>query len=308
MLSRRNFLLAGGAAAIGATTGLNKAFAQEAVRALPTTTGLVLFPETYIDTMATSSTDPIGITYVFAIDISGSIASNNNEYQSQLDALADTIARDDFRESIFYDGGPGSAAIFVIDYGTNSALSIGGIDLRENDRERFQEVAARIKAIPRRASGGTNHHAGLENAIYCFDNMPWECSRNHVVMMTDGTGNITQNLIYQRYLAQRNQAIVSSLTTEVPNDDIYAWCDANLTTPANKYRRPDRSFLPGGITESVATEIETRGADIGSYKDAVLIALRRLVTIHNASLQPNLLDSPTRFASLDQVNSPNNHI
>jgi hypothetical protein len=300
MFNRRKFLAASAAGLLSATTGLRSAFAAghySGYDEVPAPQPKVIPVANYIHPeLATDSTDPVGIAWVMAVDISGSINSSTNEYQAQLNALADAIERDDFRESIFQQAGPGSAALFVVDYDTQSQLQIPGIDFRENSPEKFRAVANIIRNIPRRNSGGTAHDAALQNATICFDYMPWECDRKHVNIMTDGTGNSYANRNEQRTLAERHEAIVSSLTTRVSTSDIYAWCEENLTTPAATYRRANGSFLSRGSTVEVATELETQGSNVGRYQDEVYLAIRKQILLQTASLN---IEPRTRYAQAD---------
>lgn len=298
MLDRRKFLLGSSASLLTSAAGFN-AHAQSAPpgsRGITSPSSKVIPVDSYIDPeLWTGGDEPVGIAWVFGVDISGSINSSTNEYQTQIQALAEAIARDDFRESIFQQAGPGSAAIFVADYDTRSRLQIRGVDFRENDPAKFRMVADMIRNIPRRSSGGTAHDALLENAVVCFDMMPGAagCRRKHVNVMTDGTGTANLNRNMQRTLAMRHEAIVSSFVTRVPSPDMYAWCEANLTTPANTYRRENGEFLSRGSTVEVATELQTRGTEIGRYEDEVFLAIRRQILLQTASLD---MEPRTRFA------------
>jgi hypothetical protein len=255
--------------------------------------------ESYFHEMASNSTEPVGVAYVFGIDVSGSISSFNNEYQSQLNSLAETIESSDFRQAIFMPGGPGSAAIMVADYGTGSMLTVGWIDLRENDPERFQQVANIIRSIPRRESGVTNHHFLLQNAIIGLDflDQRWGATRKLVIVKTDGTGTPPSVAPHRRTLAERHGASISTLVTTVPNEYVYGWTRQHLTTPANTFIGPNGQYVPPGITVEVATELQTQGTDIASYRDRVLLAIRRLTLTQTAQLE---IDSPyIQFAQLD---------
>lgn len=247
--------------------------------------------ESYFHEMASDSTEPVGVAYVFGVDVSGSITSHNNEYQSQLNSLAETIESSDFRQAIFMPGGPGSAAIMVADYGTGSMLTVGWIDLRENDPARFQEVANIIRAIPRRESGVTNHHMFLQNALIGLDflDQRWGANRKLVIVKTDGvaTNGPSSVVPYRQELAERHGASISTLVTRVRNQDVYTWSRNHLTTPANTFIGPDGRFVPQGITVEVATELETQSADIASYRDRVLLAIRRLTLTQTAELNNN---------------------
>lgn len=301
MLNRRKFLTASAAGLMGTAIGmapLRKAYAKID----ETDTSKVIPVDGYIDPEHwTGGDEPVGIAWVFGVDISGSVNSSTNEYQAELDALADAVSRDDFRESIFQHAGPGSAAIFVVDFDTQSMLTIKGMDFRENDPAKFLILADMIRSIPRRNSGGTSHDAALQNAAVCFDMMPGgaECKRKHVNIMTDGTGNSVANKAATKLLAERHGAAVSSLTTRVGSGTIYDWCAENLTTPANTYTGPDGKIVPRGSTVEVATEMETRGSNVGRYQDQVFLAIRKQILLQTAGLQHEYMPQQprTRFAN-----------
>jgi hypothetical protein len=147
-------------------------------------TGTYMHPELY-----SGSTADIGLAIVCAIDISGSVNSDTGEYQAQLQSLANAIASDDFRESIFYPGGPNSIALCVVDFDMKSKLQIPWVDFRDNDRFKFLKFAQQVLSIERRAKGGTDQSAAMENAAYCFENLPFKAENKAVNIMTDGTGS-----------------------------------------------------------------------------------------------------------------------
>ena len=278
----RRGLLTGALASIAYNAIAGNAHAQTAAE--PT----VLDVPYYIDPeLSTGSHDPVGILYIAGFDSSGSVTTPNNEFQNQLNTLADTIERPDFRESIFMPGGPGSAALFVADYSNDSLLRIAGIDFREDDPRKFEIVANRIRTLERRANDGTKHHTFLENAARCLDHCPWQCDNINVNIMTDGTGTKNENIKYMKMLAERYGAVVSSLTTRVSAPDIYEWCKANLTTPAYKFTGPDGKLLKGGITEEIATEIDTQSDNVVAYANAVYKVFRKQMILQSASLEPN---------------------
>lgn len=253
----------------------------------------------YFDVMSTNSNEPLGMIFVLAIDISGSINSGNNEYATQIEAFADAMRRDDFREAIFAPGGPGSIGVFVVDYATNSKLQIGGVDFRQNDRNRFREFADRIEAIERRGSGGTYHHSALENAEIIFHlarERGWANSDTDMLVniMTDGTGNADHNRYYTERLAEEFGATVTSMVIRA-SDRIYPWCRDFLTTPGNTYRGPDGEPVPSGQTREVATEQDTRGEGASRYRDRTYLMMRRQVTSRTAWLDLDM-DTGTDFA------------
>lgn len=253
--------------------------------------------------LATDSTEPVGIIFGFGLDISMSIEAE--EYQAQLDALANTIERPDFRESIFAIGGPGSAAIFVGDFSYSSTIVLPAIDFRENDPEKFQQVADLIRALPRGKKGGTNTYSFLKNAARMFETLPWESNNTHTIVVTDGAGTQEEKIHdYVELLARKYQSSVSAFVTRTKDSsDNYDWALEHLTTPADTYRLPNGDFLQGGITKEIATEVETQGSNIARYQDMFFLATRQLITMQSASLNLDIPDimqhtPKTRYAAI----------
>lgn len=288
-LSRRQFMVAAGAG----VSSLIMPRASQADNEVKTPSNILPVDHYIHPELATDSNDPVGICWVLCLDNSSSV--DKREYQAQLDASAETIRNSDFRETIFYKGspgsgedGPGSAALFIVDFGSDSKLLLPGIDFRENDPAKFERVADIIQfEIGRRMeASSTFHHVGLYNASVCFDEMKkrWQCDNNHVLLKTDGTGNIEENKRAGKILAERHGANVSSLVTRTGNNSSnYDWCKEHLSTPADTYRGPNGLFVPAGITTEVATEAETAGQNVTRYHDNVFGVFRRQLALHFAN-------------------------
>lgn len=255
--------------------------------------------------LATESTAPVGMAIVFAIDISGSISSPSGEYHSQIEALAEAIASDDFRQSIFMPGGPGSIAISVVDYDDKSKLLIPWVDLRQDDPTKFIQLGIEIQSLERRSNGGTEHSAALENAAINFEQLPWESDRNAVNIMTDGTSSTYNITKWREALAEEYNATIYALVTEGNySASLNPWAEDYLITPSNTYTGSNGRPLPGGFVHTVATERGTQtlgnSPGTGPFKNEVRKALRRQIILQTASLD---LDNGIRFASLDELDS-----
>lgn len=290
MLSRRKFLLQAGAAGLLTALG-NNVFAQSTSNdANPYgPRSKVIPPNTYTHPeLYSGSTANVGLAVVCAIDISGSVSSQTGEYQAQLQSLANAIASDDFRESIFYPGGPESIALCVVDFDTNSKLQIPWVDFRENDRFKFLKFAEEVLSIKRRSNGGTDQSAALENAAYCYENMPFKAENKAVNVMTDGTGQNIMTRQWNKVLAKEYEATVYALTTNTGSPALNRWADNYLITPSNTYIKRDGRPLSGGFVHEVATEQQTQsnkaGAGMAAYNDEVLLAFRRQIILQTASL------------------------
>ena len=307
-MNRRQFTLGALFGGIAAYTALSpkNAFAQ--YQDYSRSSSSILPVESYIDPqMASGSREPIGMTLVIGFDISGSINSSTNEYTSQLLSIAESIERDDFREAIFAQGGPGSLAIFIVDYDHQSKLQIGGVDFRDNHPAKFRAFADRVRRLERRNSNGsTDQSAALENAAMCFEAAKriWPCERNHVDIMTDGDGYATRNKVWIKKLAEEHGASVSSMATRTSyNKDMREWCEENLRTPSGLIG-PNGRPVPAGVAVEVATEVQTQQSNISRYSNNVHHALR-----NHLNLQASYDGAPqsgniTRFASTEQLEMP----
>lgn len=252
--------------------------------------------------LATNSEQSVGIVIGFGIDVSSSIDAD--EFTAQLEALADTIARPDFRESIFAVGGPGSAAIFIGDFGVHSQIMLPAIDFRENNPEKFTEVANIIRNLPRRAEEqDTRHYIFLENAIQMLETLKshWPSDNQHIAIFTDGSGYAPKNSNFQEILATQYGASISSFVTSTGSSSNYDWALKHMTTPSGQYQGPNGQNVPGGITEEIATESDTQGGNIARYRDRMFMAVRRLITTQTASINQLIFPgAKTRYASLDE--------
>ncbi|MAE51845.1 MAG: hypothetical protein CMH27_08540 [Micavibrio sp.] len=289
MLNRRQFLLGAGAGLL--TLASSRAFGQpnyyeEPPTVVPTTTY-------FHPTLATNSNEDIGMAIVCAIDISGSIEDRTGEYRAQLESLANAIASDDFRESIFYPGGPQSIALCVVDFDHRSELVIPWVDFRDDDRTKFLRFSQEILNIQRRGTGGTEHASAMENAGYCFQNLAtrWKSEHNSLNILTDGTSSTVKVREWNKILAEHHEATVYALTTKTDYGNLNYWAERALITPPNTYIKKNGRPLSGGFVHEVATERQTQinntrgnAGGMAAYQDEVLLAMRRQVIMQTASL------------------------
>lgn len=295
MQNRREFLKLTAASALSSAAGLPaRANTFEPERAEPE----VLAVPSYIDASASGRTDPVGIIWVLACDISSSVDSYQGEYDAQLEAFADAVGRDDFRETLFSPGGPQSAAIFFVDFGLHSRLEIPGVDFRENNRDHFRAYAGRVQNHERRGTpSSTRHDAALRNAGVCLEyarQVGWlgENTKSCVNIMTDGAGEVEPNHEYRAILAENYGASVSSMVIEprpsieyTPGSsgvNVQNWCARDLTTPGNTFIGPNGQLVPAGMTEKVAEEMETRGQATARFKNNTFMMMRRQITSRTA--------------------------
>lgn len=260
----------------------------------PETTNKYIHPD-----LATGSTEPVGITFFFAIDSSGSIQNAKNEYQAQLDVIADAISRHEFWEAIFYPGAPGSAAIVVADYSSYAKLRVAGVDFRELDMDKAYALAETIRALPRVHSSSTSHYTALKEAGKYFENS-WDSQRNNVIVFTDGTGRSDLNFKAMSALASDYGATVSSFTTRVAKSDIFTWCQSNLTTP-HGLSRADGTDVPAGITVEVATELQTQGNNVAPIADRAFGALLKMIVHQSASLESSNKNDVAHYLTAPKV-------
>ena len=278
-MDRRSFLK-GAAGSLGAIflarSGLS--FGQEIAAPAP---GGFMHP-----TLASNSPEKVGARLVCLYDISGSI--DNTEHDIQIEVMADAIGSEDFRNAIFYTGGPQSLAICVADFGTTSEMRIGWMDIRKGDDDKLKLLAHEIRQLKRRETGSTHHAPALELAITALDNCPWAGKRTIVDILTDGENNeggdsAARMLLARETLAKKHEATVNALITLDGDPNLEQWTRENLITES-KYIKADGSFLDPGFVKIVATQQTDKGALV-KYQDAMKIAFRRKLILEVAELE-----------------------
>ena len=229
---------------------------------------------------AIDNSETVGARLVFLFDSSGSI--DNTEYQVQLDAMADALGSQDFRDAIFFDSGPGSVAICFADYGSSAAVRIDWVEIRKGDDKKLKELADRVANLERRESGSTSHAAGFNLAAERFKNCPWPSDRNIVNITTDGKTNQDRDILPQSRdnLIRNYKATINALVTIVyGEEDLDVWSGEHLTTPTGFYKN-DKDILEPGFYKIVADQVSERNnGGISKHKDAMRWAFQRSLVI-----------------------------
>lgn len=282
-MDRRSFLR-GAAGSLGAIflarSGIS--FAQENAPG-----AAVPAPPSFIHpTLASNSPDKVGARLVCLYDVSGSI--DDTEHAVQLDVMADAIGSDDFRNAIFYTGGPQSLAICVGDFGSTAEMRIGWMDIRKGEDDKLKLLANQIRNLKRREVGSTHHAPALELAIAALDNCPWAGKRTIVDLLTDGENNeggdsAARIEIAREALAKRHEATINALITLDNDANLEQWTRSNLITES-KYIKADGTYLDPGFVKIVATQQTDKGA-IVKYQDAMKMAFRRKLILEVAELE-----------------------
>ncbi len=298
-LSRRNFLkvaVGGVVAAKFGVLGVEEAMAQMGggqhyeppFVPAATTAADFIHP-----TMASANTSPVGLRLVCMFDISGSI--DNTEYEVQRAAMRDAIASEDFRNAIFYRGGPQSIAICVSDFGSNADLRIPWLDIRQGEGNKLLLLANEINALNRRETGMTHQVRAMNFAGTCLNFCPWQGRRSVVDIITDGkenefSGTTGENMLHaaRERLALDQGATVNALITVDPSSsdrDLEEWAWQHLATPAT-YVRPDGGLLEPGFVKVVAFErFEQAQRSLVEYHRAMELAFRRKLILEVAGVE-----------------------
>jgi hypothetical protein len=285
-MDRREFLSVTGRMAILSALGplFHKASAQ----------GLYLPVPYKHPTLGSDSTEPVGKRIINYLDISGS--RDDEEYKLDKETLAETIESADFKNAIFYPGGPQSVALAFADFGSLSELRIGWLDVRKGQEYKLIQVAKEIRELPRRESGGTSQVAALTNAALCLDNCPWQAKRSIVDLFTDGAQNtngsnsdVKNNV---EMLARNQKATINALIT-LDEADFEKWVKDYLLTPPGFFSS-DGSPLEPGFCKIVATQ-RSSSNDPGNtggqthtvveYHKAVQLAYRRKLILETAGIE-----------------------
>lgn len=278
-MDRRSFLK-GAAGGLGALFALKSglAFAQESGIALPT--GFIH------PTLASNSSEKVGVRLVCLYDVSGSV--DNTEHDVQIEVMAEAIGSDDFRNAIFYTGGPQSIAICFADFGTTAAMRIPWMDIRKGEDDKLKLLAHEVRKLNRREVGLTHHATALEYAVTALDNCPWAGKRTIVDSITDGENNEgfsseERMVIARETLAKKHEATINALITLDQDPGLEDWARKNLITES-KYTKADGTYLDPGFVKIVATQQTDQGALV-KYRDAMKMAFRRKLILEVAQLE-----------------------
>lgn len=237
-------------------------------------------------TLASNSAEKVGVRLVCLYDVSGSI--NTTEHDVQLEVMADAIESEDFRNALFYIGGPQSMAICVADFGSMADMRIGWMDVRPGEDDKLKLLAHEIRKLKRREVGSTNHAAALEQAVAAFDHCPWQGKRSIVDILTDGENNAggdsaARMTLSRKTLAEKHEATINALITLDSDPNLENWARDNLITES-RYMKADGSYLDPGFVKIVATQQTDKGA-IVKYQDAMKMAFRRKLILEVAQLE-----------------------
>ncbi|MGZ9096854.1 MAG: DUF1194 domain-containing protein [Micavibrio sp.] len=278
-MDRRTFLK-GAAGGLGTLFALKSglAFAQETSGSTPT--GFIH------PTLASNSSEKVGARLVCLYDISGSV--DNTEHDVQIEVMAEAIGSDDFRNAIFYTGGPQSIALCVADFGTTAAMRVPWVDIRKGDDDKLKLIAHEIRKLARRETGSTHHATALEYSITALDNCPWAGKRTIVDFLTDGEnnegfGSEERMLLARETLAKKHEATINALITLDQDPGLEDWARKNLITES-RYIKADGTYLDPGFVKIVATQQTDQGA-IVKYRDAMKMAFRRKLILEVAQLE-----------------------
>lgn len=270
------------------TGGLATSFGGRAAGDPPHARSAII-PETYVHpTLASSTTEAVGMRLVCLYDISGSIT--NAEHQFQLEAMAEAITSTDFHDAIFYTGGPKSIAICFANFGSNVALQIPWVDIRKGDDHKYEVLANQILTLKRREALGTHQVVALNFSRLCLQNCPWRGDRNVVDMMTDGTdneglGNAEEKLkeVIGNLATDENATVNILLTTDPASPGLEEWARENLVTPPS-FIKPSGVPLDAGFLKIVATQ-KTDNNALVEYQRAMTIGFRRKLILEVAGLE-----------------------
>lgn len=253
-------------------------------------------PPTFVHPkLASNRTAPVGARIVCLYDISASI--DEAEHNIQLDVMAETIASEDFKNAIFYPGGPQSLAICVADFGDTGEVRVPWIDIGPGEEDKLKLLAHEIRGLKRRQFGSTNHISGLRIANDCMANCPWQAKRSIVDVLTDGEhnsgGGLSELTALRDQLATQHETTINALITLDNNSfELEKWAKDNLITPARFLKR-NGALLDPGFVKIVATQQTDAGALV-KYNDAMKIAFRRKLILEVAGIELDELHKITK--------------
>lgn len=307
-MNRRTFLKAalGGAAQLGVTGLYAQEAATPAARAnqfeIPIHEGQN--PSAFIHpSLASSSREKVGLRLINIFD--NSISMDAVEFKIQLEAMADAVGSQDFRDAVFFPGGPQSIAICFADLGNNSfrqrhiMLRVPWMDIRRGENYKFDLLASSILSI-NRTTGPTYLARSLEMASILLNHCPWQGERNVVDLITDGTERewlfqgdfVNQGKVAEQVdnLARRHEATVNALITPgdryAPRIEDFA-PEYYVTKPG--YTRSDGSPLAAGFVKVVSYALDggLGAQSLVQYDAAMRMAFRRKLILETAQISLN---------------------
>jgi uncharacterized protein YegL len=253
--------------------------------------------------LASGSTADVGASIVCLFDVSGSI--DKTEYEVQLEAMAKAIGSEDFRNAIFYRGGPQSVALCVVAFSNYTKIEIPWVDIREGTEEKLVIFANEIRDLQRYASGGTNQTNAMKKAKEMVENRPWNTKRSMVDLITDGKddgGGVREQILS---LAYQHDTTVNALITfdnDIRNFEEYA--NEKLVTPPG-IKKSDGMMLDPGFVKIVATQQSAKTpGEIVKYHKAMELAFRRKIVLEVAGLELEELHEIVRAENRPAVNAP----
>jgi len=269
-MDRRRFLkgmLASGFAAVTGGLSLNKAFAGTSFSGK--------------HALASNSAEEVGLCLNIMYDTSGSVT--NAAYDVQIEGIARTIESDDFRNAIFFHGGPESIALLITEFDTNSRTRVPWVDIRRDEEYKFQILADEIRNLKRLSSSSTHQVKALVFCANEMDHCPWQAERKAIAFMTDGKENGSGFFPGTReerveaaidMLARDHEISVSSLSILHPwFPDLDKWCEKHFYTRPG-YMNSNGRPLDSGLSALVASSLDNETV---SYYNKTLLAMRSII-------------------------------
>jgi hypothetical protein len=278
-MNRRSFLKLAAAGAFAASPVLKLAHAQDAA---PDASAF-LHP-----TLASSNREPVGLRLVCLFD--NSVSMDEVEFEIQSKAMAEAVGSEDFRDAIFYPGGPQSIAICFADL--NQKLWVPWMDVRKGDDHKLPRLAEEILKVTLRPIGPTYLGRAIKHSGVLLENCPWKGKRNVVDLITDGTerewlhlgepanNEMTASIVHE--LAVKHEATVNALITTgdrwAPN--IVEWTPKYYVTQPG-YTKADGTALDAGFVKIVSAGIDDTNTkeSLIRFEGAMQMAFRRKLVL-----------------------------
>ena len=159
------------------------------------------------ETLASNSTEPVGVQLVLALDTSGSMTEE--ELAIEFQATATALNSEMFRNVIKYKSGTKSVAIAVVDFNSYAEVRVGWSDIRGaeiNDKpykdcgkeknstaimaclkesslkpDKLDALAQEVATLRRRGRGGTAIDSAMERARKLYLVCPWAVTERRVL-------------------------------------------------------------------------------------------------------------------------------
>lgn len=253
------------------------------------------------ETLASDSTEPVGIQLVLALDTSGSMSEE--EFSIELQATADALNSEIVRNVIKYKTGDKSIAVAVVDFDDVAEVRIKWVDIRAKDindkpyqpgakrssdkPDKLDKLAMEIVTMTRRGIGGTSINTALDLSGKLFLASPWKVTERRVVDVFGDGSSFGGNLQASRDNLAALGVTINGFAIINEETDLDEYFRRNLVTQAFTLG-PDGIKSEPGRVWAVARNLQASNNDIAglsAFFGEVARGMRQKISVEVAGLE-----------------------